>query len=332
MNKRIISFILGAAALIAACSHERPKLEISLSDKFEGQTVELINFLDSTSIASGVVKDGKLMMDSLPDSPLFASVLIDGRTRAFYIIEPGTATLNDSVTSAAGTPLNDKFSGMLATLDSIENIDDVAAYKRFVEQSYNENKDNPIGAYFGIEWLKYADHAKVDSILATASQELQDSPKTKYYQNFAKLRAATAPGQPYVDFEGETINGKNVRFSELVKPGVYTLVDFWASWCPYCIKKLPEMAALYDKWKDNGLEIVGVAVRDTPDDSKAAVNKHNINWQVILNTQRKPYDIYGLSGIPHLMLIGPDGKIVSRDESLSQIEARLKAAKEAETK
>ena len=329
MKKRIIPFFISGMALLAACSHQKPSLEISLPDKFEGQTVELINFLDSASISSAVVKDGKAILGNLPEKPVFASVLIDGRTRAFYISESGDASLTDSVTTAFGTPLNDKFSTLLSRLDSIENLDDVEAYVDFVEKSYNDNKDNPIGSYFGIEWLKYADYDKIDSILSKAPEALRESPKTNYYKNFAKLRAATAPGQPYIDFEGETLDGANINFSSLVKPGVYTLVDFWASWCPYCIKELPDIASLYEKWKGNGLEIVGVAVRDTPDDSKAAVNKHNITWPVILNTQRKPYDIYGFSGIPHHMLIGPDGKIVSRDESISQIDARLQAAKDA---
>ena len=111
-----------------------------------------------------------------------------------------------------------------------------------------------------------------------------------------------------------------------MKPGAYTLVDFWASWCPYCIKELPEITALYDRWKDNGLEIVGVAVRDTPDDSKAAVKKHNITSACDLQHSAKT--------LRHLRLLRNssshsrrfNGKIVSRDESISQIEARLKEA------
>ena len=46
---------------------------------------------------------------------------------------------------------------MLSTLDSIENLDDMSLYLDYVETAYNDNKDNPIGSYFGIEWLKYAE-------------------------------------------------------------------------------------------------------------------------------------------------------------------------------
>ncbi len=329
MKKIALSIITGGL-LFAACSQKQPILDVSLSDKFEGQTVEVMNFLDSTILSSAVITDGKAQIVRPDSTPVFASVLIDGRTRAFYVVEPGTAFVNDSTNSAIGTPLNDKFSVLLAQLDSIENLDDMDLYMDFVEKQYKENKNNPIGYYFGIEAIKYAPLNVVDSILNTAPEALKNSPKAQYYRNFAALRAATAPGQPFIDFEGENIDGEPVNFASFVTPGKFTLIDFWASWCPYCVKELPDMAALYNRWKDKGLEIVGVAVRDTPEDSKGAISKYGITWPVMLNTQRKPYDIYGFSGIPHHMLIGPDGKIVSRDESLSQIEDRLKEAAKAD--
>ncbi len=66
-----------------------------------------------------------------------------------------------------------------------------------------------------------------------------------------------------------------------------------------------------------------MAVRDTTEDTKVMVKKRGIDWPVLYNTQKVPYDIYGFTGIPHLMLIGPDGTIISRGESPAQIDARL---------
>lgn len=321
------SFITGCAVsmlVMSACSRQ-PKLEISMSDKFEGQNIELVNFLDSTSIASATITGGKAEISLPDDTPVFAALMIDGRTRAFYVTEPGNASVNDSTNSATGTPLNDRFASLLTTLDSIEDLDDMPAYIDFVKKAYNENKDNPLGHYFGIEWIKYADLAQVDSLLEDANEAIRMSPKAKHYLEFARLRDATAPGKPFTDFEGEDADGKSTSLAAFVKPGTYTLVDFWASWCPYCIKEIPELSALYDKWKDSGFDIVGVAVRDVPEDSKAAINKHNISWPVLFNTQRRPYEIYGFSGIPHHILIGPDGKIISRGESASQIQERLES-------
>lgn len=323
MKSRKLCIALASTLMLFPACRKQAKLDISLSDKFEGQTVELVNFLDSTVMATATVKDGKVEFIRPDSTAVFTAITIDGRTRAFYVSEPGLATVNDSTNSATGTPLNDRFSRLITSLDSIENLDDMSVYLDFVKKTYAENKDNPIGSYFGMEWIKYAEIHQIDSLLAEASEELKNSPKTKHYVDFARLRDATSPGKHYVDLEGETADGKAIKLSSLIEPGKYTLVDFWASWCPYCIKELPQLAALGEEWKDSGLRIVGVAVRDVPDDSKAAINKHNITWPVIFNTQRRPYDIYGFSGIPHHMLIDPDGIIVSRGESLDQINKRL---------
>lgn len=321
--KKILKYIvLLAVPFVISCSGT-PKLEVDLPDKYEGQNVELVNYVDSTILVSSVIKDGKAVLVPPAGEPSFTAVVIDGRISAFYITEPGVANLRDSVNSAFGTPLNDRFNLLLARLDSVEQYDDMDIYLDFVEKNYNDNKDNPIGEYFGIEWLRYADPEKVDSMLIEAPAHLRDSSKARYYEKFAKLRSQTSPGKPYVDFMGEDEKGNPVQLSALMTPGNYTLIDFWASWCPYCIKELPELKDLHEKWKDHGVDIIGVAVRDLPEDTGNAVAKHAIPWKVMYNTQKTPYDIYGFSGIPHHILIGPDGVIISRGESAGQLEERL---------
>ena len=85
MRKSIIIASLTAAMLSVASCDKQPKLDMSFSDKFEGQSVELINFLDSTAIASVVVTDGKALIDSTGGEPVFTALLIVGRTRDFYV-------------------------------------------------------------------------------------------------------------------------------------------------------------------------------------------------------------------------------------------------------
>lgn len=327
MKKNIIGALFGAAAIMFASCAKESKLDVQFPEKFEGKTVELVNFPDSTVIQTAVITDGKASFSNIESDslrmPLFTQLMIDGRVRAYYILEPGNAVLSDSTNVATGTPLNDKFSVLLGQLDSVENLDDMPLYEQFVEQKYNENKDNALGYYFGVEWIKYASPEKVDSLIAGASPEFRDAKRTQHYLKFAELRGKTAPGKKYTDFSGEDEKGKKVDFSSFVTPSKYTLVDFWASWCPYCIKELPELKQLYADFSDKNFTMVGVAVRDKTDDTAAAVNKHEIPWNIMYNTQRVPYDIYGFSGIPHHMLIGPDGVIVSRNESAAQLRARL---------
>ena len=301
----------------------KPKINIELPEKYEGEKVEIINYLDSTILAEAIITNGIASIEPASDKPTFNAVVIDGKTRAFYISEPGTAQLTDSLSSAYGTPLNDKFNVLLNQLDSVEQYDDMDLYIDFVKQKYEENISNPIGEYFGLELIRYGEGELLTQVLNNAPEHLKNSKKALHYIEMAKLREATGPGKQYVDFEGEDENGKTVNLSQYIKPGEYTLVDFWASWCPYCIKELPDLKALREEYSGKGLNIIGVAVRDLPDDTKGAVQKHEIPWTVIYNTQRKPYDIYGFAGIPHHILIGPDGKIISRGENVAQIKTRL---------
>lgn len=330
--KRILSAILCVSAIagmsLCGCKKES-KVEMNFPDRYEGKTVELMSFADSTLIATGEVVNGKATFaveenDTLR-FPLFTQIAVDGRIRAYYILEEGSTELCDSMSVPTGTPLNNRFSAMLTTLDSIENLDDMAQYLDYAEKSYNANRDNPIGEYFGVEWLKYAEPQRVDSFLNLAPAGFRDTKRVKHYEEFARHRALTSPGMKYTDFEGENERGRKIKFSSTVEPGKYTLVDFWASWCPYCIKELPDMQQLYADYHDKGLNIVGVAVRDKPEDTAAMVGKHSLPWTIVYNTQKVPYDIYGFSGIPHHILIGPDGVIISRGESVEQICTRLEA-------
>lgn len=324
MKKKTASLIVLAGILLSfgSCRKES-ELTVKFPSKFEGKSVELISLLDSVRVDSAKVSGGVACF-SVPSagSPVFMQVTVDGRVRAYYVSEPGHAVA-DTLGNVTGTPLNDRLSELLVQLDSVENLDDTKAYTEFVEIKYNENKDNVIGDYLGVEWLKWAAPERVDSMLSAAPAGFRSTRRVKYYEAFARHRAATAPGRRFIDFKGETATGATQSFSSLVKPGRYTLVDFWASWCPYCIKELPDMKQLYADYADKGFEIVGVAVRDKTDDTAAMVAKHELTWPVIYNTQRVPYDIYGFSGIPHHMLIDPDGVIVSRGESVAQIRARL---------
>lgn len=327
MKKIMILSAAAALALSMGSCKKESRVELNMPEKYEGKTVELVTFGDSTVLASSVITDGRaVFVNEENDSvrfPLFATVMIDGRIRAYYILEPGTAVLTDSMSVPSGTPTNDRFAGMLTKLDSIENLDDMDKYAEFAEKCYNENKDNVLSQYFGVEWLKYADPQKVDSFLNESPAGFRDLNRVKHYEAFARHRAQTAPGMKFTDFNGETVDGKTVSLSEYIAPGRYTLIDFWASWCPYCIKELPDLKSLYADFNEKGLDIIGVAVRDKTADTDAMAKKHELPWKIVYNTQKVPYDIYGFSGIPHHILLDPDGVIISRGENVAKIRERL---------
>lgn len=315
------------AGSLAACAPKQANVSLEFPEDFNGRSIDLISFNDSALLASTEIADNKAAFhltesDSL-QMPVLAMFMVDGRVKGYYIVEDGEATWTLGQNVAEGTEMNATFKSLLSELDAADEAEDFDAMIAISEKNYNANKDNIFGPYFGVEWLKWADPLKVDSLLAEAPASLKDSKRAQRYINFAHLRAKTAPGQPYADFEGADADGNPIKLSEYIVPDRLTLVDFMASWCPYCIKDMPKIKDIYSKNKNNGLEIVSVAVRDEHDATARAVEKHGIDWKVVYDAQKRPYDLYGFSGIPHYMLIGPDGIIVARSSNLSDIETVL---------
>lgn len=123
----------------------------------------------------------------------------------------------------------------------------------------------------------------------------------------------TAEGNPYVDIKGKDVDGKEVSLSDFIGKGNYVLVDFWASWCGPCRGEIPNLAKLHKAYKDKGLTVVGIFGWDKEENFAKAVKDEGITWAQIFDTEGKATDLYGIEGIPQIMLISPDGKIVKRN-------------------
>ena len=128
-----------------------------------------------------------------------------------------------------------------------------------------------------------------------------------------KAQEKTAPGQPYFDIEGRDVEGKEIALSDFLGKGNYVLVDMWASWCGPCKQEIPNLAHLHNKYKDHGLTVVGLFVWDKEKNLKKSVEKEKITWPQIFDAEDVARKAYGVDGIPHIMLISPDGIILERN-------------------
>ena len=129
----------------------------------------------------------------------------------------------------------------------------------------------------------------------------------KEEQEKAKAKENVSEGKPAPDFTLKDLQGKDLTLSSL--RGKYVVLDFWGSWCGWCIKGIPEMKKYYAKYKGK-MEILGIDCRDTEEKWKEAVEKHELPWLHVRNEGNPDVStLYAIEGYPTKIVIDPEGNI-----------------------
>lgn len=112
---------------------------------------------------------------------------------------------------------------------------------------------------------------------------------------------------PIKDFELSTIDGRKIKLSDL--KGKVVMLNFWATWCSPCAYEIPAMVNIYNKFKNQGLEILGVSVDDADlrPQVLAFTNKHGVNFPIFHDSQIS--ELYNVTGYPTSIFIGKQGVI-----------------------
>lgn len=177
----------------------------------------------------------------------------------------------------------------------------------------NEHKNEEATAFVA----SYLDPSKLDKVMKTLDPNIVNGRLAGVFDAVkARLKAqelqeeaekAVQAGKMAPDFTLKDIYGKDFSLSSL--RGKYVVLDFWGSWCGWCIKGMPEMKKYYEKYKGK-FEIVGVDCQDTEAKWKAAVEKHQLPWIHVKNeTKDLTPEKYAVTGYPTKVLINPDGTI-----------------------
>jgi thiol-disulfide isomerase/thioredoxin len=134
-------------------------------------------------------------------------------------------------------------------------------------------------------------------------------------------------GNKYINIKAPSIGGDTIQLSDVIQNHV-SLIDMWGSWCGPCIAKSRLVIPIYDRYKDKGFKIVGIAreFRNT-DAVKRRISKEQFSWLnlVELDDRQNIWNTYGISnGTGLMVLVDKDGTILSIDPKPDELEKILK--------
>ncbi len=144
---------------------------------------------------------------------------------------------------------------------------------------------------------------RMKSIYQTAINQLEEQAQAE-----SMAAAKQAAGTIAPDFTLNDPTGKPLSLSSL--RGKYVVLDFWGTWCGWCIRGIPKMKEYYSKYK-NQFEILSIDCNESKEKWLAGLKKYEMPWLHVYNPDNTSVrEDYAIQGYPTKIIVGPDGKIV----------------------
>ena len=197
-----------------------------------------------------------------------------------------------------------------------------AELAQWVEQPFFIN--SLAAVHHSIRWNSETDTALMNQMVSVFQRKYPNYDLTRQLVN--KVNAtkrialgAIAPGFVSTDTAGQKIDLKGDR-------GKYTLVEFWASWCPPCREESPTLVRLYNEYKDKGFEILSVSIDKNTTQWKNAIRQDGYTWENVcdLNGYGGPTAaLYTVTAIPNSFLLDKNGRIIAKNLRGKDLESKL---------
>lgn len=180
-------------------------------------------------------------------------------------------------------------------------------------QQYN---DSDVAPYFiEMNMLRMMSLEQISSFYDRFTNRVKQTEKGREIGERIALLKKLAPGSFAPEFELTTSDGKKIALKDL--RGHIVLLDFWASWCGPCMDEMSNVKALYEKYHDRGLEIVGISMDNNKAKWEGAIERAGLVWHHVSSLKgmnRCPVaKLYQVVAIPKLYIVDKDGKIIAKD-------------------
>ena len=220
-----------------------------------------------------------------------------------------------------------------------------AVFESYALKEIRENIDAPVGCFYLAQSVGVVSSARLlplfdrvppeyrdklyDAVRKRVETELGNAAVAgKYIDGISENLAATAVGKRFQNFELDNVNGGKLLLSDEVFANRYTLVLFWGSWQSGVEEQLAVLSAAYGRYRNKGLQMVGVSLDESAATCKAFADRLQLAWPQLCNPTGGSAEVaaaYGVTELPAAVLVNKKGTVIAR---MSTIEDVLKKFEE----
>ncbi len=299
-----------------------PELHYVFVDKLQGYTAVV---LENGEIELNAQKDslGLAKVKGTPQNDIFADYIIKSQaiSKRAMSIQQDLQKANENKDEATITSLGDEMKDLQ---EEYENF----------ELGYIKENPNALISVLLLDKAIASRLVPADEIQAlydAITPEMKEtgiakkiSGQLEGLKEKAEKSKSTEVGAQAPEFKAPGVNGEQLALKDMM--GKITLVDFWAAWCRPCRAENPNVVAVYKKYHDKGLNIIGVSLDKKAEDWKKAIKDDGLTWNHVSHVQyfNDPIaKLYNVDAIPAAFLLDENGIIVAKNLRGAELEKKV---------
>ena len=344
MRKLLLSIVAASMTLAACNAQSGYKVTGTVEGMPDGKAIiATVNGSSLDTLAKADVKNGSFEFTGNVSEPTGAYIMVIGQRGAIpFMLENANITVNAgqaglTVTGSEGQKIYDQFMAINTTTQQeamklqqeYQAANGDQAKMQAVQEAYAKlmtdaqaketelikaNPDSYVSTFVIVSSMGQMEYEQLKERYSLLGEKAKASAQGKAIAaQIAKLES-TAIGQIAPNFTITTPEGESISLYDI--KGKVKLIDFWASWCGPCRGENPHVVEIYKEYHPKGLEIFGVSLDNNKEAWVKAIADDGLVWKHgsdLKGWQSAPAQLYGVTGIPHTVLLDENNKIIAKN-------------------